>query len=103
MDVLKPRKKHYRVCWFVDGSYGHVAVGDAKDWDADGFEKSLESVKRGKDKLELALANARAYEANGGVVEEEAKATTTTADVAEDGGVDEEMTQDEAAAARFSS
>ena len=99
MDVLKPRKKHHRVCWFVDGSYGHVAVGDAKDWDADGFEKSLESVKRGKDKLELALANARAYEANGGVVEEEAKATTTTTTAADGGGVDEEMTRDEAEAA----
>jgi len=100
MDVLKPRKKHHRVCWFVDGSYGHVAVGDAKDWDANGFERSLESVKRGKDKLELALANARAYEANGGVVER-AKATTTTktTDAAEDGGVDDEMTRDEAEAA----
>jgi len=100
MDVLKPRKKHHRVCWFVDGSYGHVAVGDAKDWDANGFERSLESVKRGKDKLELALARARAYEANGGVVER-AKATTTTktTDAAEDGGVDDEMTRDEAEAA----
>ena len=54
--------------WFGARSLGHVAEKELKAWDADAFEASLAEVKRGRDKLELALEEARAYENGGGAV-----------------------------------
>ena len=52
--------------WFGARSLGHVAEKELKAWDADAFEASLAEVKRGRDKLELALEEARAHENGGG-------------------------------------
>ena len=65
MDVLKPRKGSHRVFWFGSGSVGHVSKRECKPWDVNAFRASLEKVKRGRDALEAALADAEAY-ANGG-------------------------------------
>ena len=54
--------------WFGARSLGHVAEKELKAWDADAFEASLAEVKRGRDKLELALEEARAHENGGGAV-----------------------------------
>jgi len=56
------------VYWFGARSLGHVAEKELNAWDADAFEASLAEVKRGRDKLELALEEARAHENGGGAV-----------------------------------
>lgn len=65
MDALKPRKGSHRVFWFGSGSVGHASKRECKPWDANAFRASLGKVKRGRDALEAALADAEAY-ANGG-------------------------------------
>jgi len=66
MDVLKPKKGSHRVFWFGSGSVGHVSKRECKPWDANAFRASLEKVKRGRDALEAALADAEAYVNGGG-------------------------------------
>ena len=51
--------------WFGSGSVGHASKRECKPWDANAFRASLGKLKRGRDALEAALADAEAY-ANGG-------------------------------------